>query len=673
PYTSGDMSFQFITSVNTIDRDAETRRRVRSHARRQKLTNDSSSEPAPSAKSSSTSQKDRTSKFRLGTPTTTASSSSKKASPKGSRMHASPVSSGSNGDVSTTPSSGTSSGDVISPADPASAATTLTAYSGHVDMITNELGYMIIRELPPLSALPIQTTPMTENLFIYMLCVCLSPKEKFVQKWFDRCGAPSYFTNYHSSFLAHSHSMNPGGDLLDFLTIDPAMTHAFMGFMAAMHNALADWDDSSTIDFHRQETIQSINQRLSLESKGQDVPVSDSVIVSVSLLVNIESFVGSVASARAHMNGLLRMVELRGGLIDGLGYSPLLQRALSWADFAYATMAAVPLSFPFVPQIAGSLDIQDRFMSRSMMINNNTASGQQQRRRHGLLLLDREAMELFELLFSTTEAVNNFEFARIDALKEQRSQMSDTVYLMEYRLCALEEQARTRAAQLRSNTAAIANPRDLSEPLVYASHLFLHLVLRGQPPAAKRHKALTEALMTSLSGLLIHLGWLFGTASGSPRSTNYTTDTPGAQAYLSSQSWAPSSSSYQGPAPFHSNGPDTPAAVKPEAGHMEPETALEDLHDDILLWILFVGCCVQMRPPHPRRHEHEVPKTLDSTFLSRDHRPFFVLALRRLCRERALAEKEVLMDRLRAVVWMNTWCERQLDMVWALLGLELEL
>ncbi|KAK7985748.1 hypothetical protein PG988_003370 [Apiospora saccharicola] len=651
------MSFQFITSINTIDRDAETRRRVRSHARRQKLTQDSSSEQAPpSTKSGSTSQKDRTS--------------------------------------NSTPSSGTS-GDVISSSGPAS-ATSLAAYSGHVDMITNELGYMIIRELPPFPALPIQTTPMTENLFRYMLCVCLSPKEKFVQKWFDRCGAPSYFTNCpdHSSFLAHSHSMNPGGDLFDFvsftnmtpvlwyyclipcaqLTVDPAMTHAFMGFMAAMHNALADWDDSSTIDFHRQETIQSINKRLNMESKGQDVPVSDSVIVSVSLLVNIESFIGSVASARAHMNGLVRMVELRGGLIDGLGYSPLLQRALSWADFAYATMAAVPLSFQFVPQISGSLDIQDRFMSRSMTINNNNNNNtandhqqQQQRGRHDLLLLDGETMELFELLFSTTEAVNNFEFARIDALKEQRSQMSDTVYLMEYRLCAMEQQARARSAQL-GNGATLANPTDLSEPLVWASHLFLHLALRGQPPAAKRHKALTESLMTSLSGLLIHLGWLFGTNSDPSSPPNYTTDAPGAHAYTSEQSWH--SSPYTGTAaPFH--GSNIPITIKSEPG-TEPEAAIIDnLHDDIFLWILFVGCCVQMRPSHPR-NEYEIP-TLDSTFLARDHRPFFVLALRRLCRERAILEKEVLIDRLRAIVWMNTWCERQLDMVWALLGLELEL
>lgn len=388
----------------------------------------------------------------------------------------------------------------------------------------------------------------------------------------------------------------------------------------------------------------------------------------------MQSFIGSVASARAHMNGLLRMVELRGGLIDGLGYSPLLQRALSWADFAYATMAAVPLSFPFVPQISGSLDTQDRFMSRSATINNNAASGyQQQHGRHSLLLLEPEATELFELLFSTTEAVNNFEFARIDALKEQRSQMSDTVYLMEYRLCAMEQQARAHAAQLGNST----NPTDFSESLVYASHLFLHLALRGQPPAAKRHKALTESLMTSLSGLLIHLGWLFGINSDPSPPSNYTTDAPGAHVYASEEGWLPSSlSSYQEtPASFHDSISIMPATAIKSEPETEPETqtaVIDDLHDDLLLWILFVGCCVQMRPAHPLRNEYEIP-TLDSTFLARDHRPFFVLALRRLCRERALLDKEVLIDRLRAIVWMNTWCERQLDMVWALLGLELEL
>ena len=111
----------------------------------------------------------------------------------------------------------------------------------------------------------------------------------------------------HSSFLANSHAMNPGGDLMGFvsqyhhymlsgestnaesqLSIDPAMTHAFMAMIAAMHNALADWDDMTTIDFHRHEAIQIINKRLNSEGRSLSIPVSDGVMVSVSLLVQIE-------------------------------------------------------------------------------------------------------------------------------------------------------------------------------------------------------------------------------------------------------------------------------------------------------------------------------------------------------------------------------------------------
>ncbi|KAI1211889.1 uncharacterized protein F4807DRAFT_380295 [Annulohypoxylon truncatum] len=55
--------FQFITSINTVARDDETRRKVRSHARRQKLPHGPSQPPQGTKKSGS--QKDHTSKFRL--------------------------------------------------------------------------------------------------------------------------------------------------------------------------------------------------------------------------------------------------------------------------------------------------------------------------------------------------------------------------------------------------------------------------------------------------------------------------------------------------------------------------------------------------------------------------------------------------------------------------------
>lgn len=178
------MTFQFITSINTIDRDAETRRKVRSHARRQKLPHGPAGPAQGAAPETPSTQKDRTSKFRLGS-SVKATPKSRKARP-GSASAAATASSAS--DRSSSPSQSRSS----SATDDLAAVEARSGYE--TTMITNDLGFTVVRELPPFSTLPIQTTPLTENLFKYIICVCLSPKEKFVQKWFDRCGAPSYFS-----------------------------------------------------------------------------------------------------------------------------------------------------------------------------------------------------------------------------------------------------------------------------------------------------------------------------------------------------------------------------------------------------------------------------------------------------------------------------------------------
>ena len=61
-----------------------------------------------------------------------------------------------------------------------------------------------------------------------------------------------------------------------------------MANVAAMHNSLANWDDTTTIDFHRFQAVKSVNERLNMEGKDMDTPVSDGVIVAVALLVNTE-------------------------------------------------------------------------------------------------------------------------------------------------------------------------------------------------------------------------------------------------------------------------------------------------------------------------------------------------------------------------------------------------
>ncbi|KAH6648786.1 hypothetical protein BKA67DRAFT_372725 [Truncatella angustata] len=202
PTTVGVTGFQFITSVNTIKRDDETRKRVRSHARRQKLPN----EPAikqPAQKRAS--QKERVSKFRLNT--------TKSQAPVNRQTHTPPKSASPNSISSQNDSSPTTFDGPIE-----DIKIERTQDDLRSDMITNELAFVVAAELPSFSVLPIRTTPLTEKLFKWMICVCLSPQEKFVQKWFDSNGAPSYFSTYHSSFIALSFAMNPQGDWFDYVS-----------------------------------------------------------------------------------------------------------------------------------------------------------------------------------------------------------------------------------------------------------------------------------------------------------------------------------------------------------------------------------------------------------------------------------------------------------------------
>lgn len=61
-----------------------------------------------------------------------------------------------------------------------------------------------------------------------------------------------------------------------------------MANVAAMHNSLANWDDTTAIDFHRFQAVKTVNERLNLEGKDIDSPVSDGLIIAVALLVNTE-------------------------------------------------------------------------------------------------------------------------------------------------------------------------------------------------------------------------------------------------------------------------------------------------------------------------------------------------------------------------------------------------
>ncbi|KAI0203253.1 hypothetical protein F4808DRAFT_458021 [Astrocystis sublimbata] len=628
--------FQFITSINTVAHDEETRRKVRSHARRQKLSNETS--PSSQPRKSAT-QKERISKFRLKP-----SAHPSETSPDDSINSRN----GSNNTIKKSSSvvkfhpKPNSGGRLAKP--------TVASSDSLPTMISRELALVVAKELPTFPMLRIQTTPLTETLLKYCFTVCLCPREAVVEKWFDRAGAPTYMMTYYSGFLANAFAMNPEGNFFDALHIDTAITHAFMALVASMHNALAQWDDTSTFEFHRLEAIKAINERLNIEGKTPNVPISDGITMAVALLVNNETFTGSTSAAAAHMCGLKHIVDMRGGVVEGFKYASVIQRALVWADFSYAYASGQPLMFPFVPQLASSLEIRNRFQGRlsepTSMLPNPTS----------LMVRNGEIVGIFELLYSIADCLDSFDYNNLENMSTERIQLSDSIYLAEWRLFQLGGLYRNKRNSKHTGSLSLARETemvkcgevecagpagmDLSESWMLAGHLFMHLALRGQPPAAPRHQGITEALMSSLCDTLSALDLLASPEPyGSPRSY-YSAGSLGSSSVAT---WSTSTSNTSGLSTCNHH------PVKPE----------DDLAKNILLWILFVGSCVRL-PATPTEFHYS-----HQAVLLGDHHQFFIHALKNYCLMRYITDKDTLATRLKDVCWLNSWCVNQLTMIWA--------
>lgn len=269
-----------------------------------------------------------------------------------------------------------------------------------------------------------------------------------------------------------------------------------------------------------------------------------------------------------------------------------------------------------------------------------------------LTIYNREAVELFELLYSITECINNFDYATLEDTYGERIQVSDSIYMVEWRLCQLEEFSRSRhstragsvpllhSVEAEDKQPRYPSPTDLSDVLIYSAHLFLHLAIRGQPPSAQRHRALTEALVSSLWDPLLTLDLLSQPKVYQASGSQLGRSNAGPSTTASISTYVPTSSEIS-----HPNLPRPPK---------------DELHANILLWALFVGSCVRV----------PVPLTEISALVG-DHHEFFVNALKNYCRARNIVEKGDLQAKLRDTMWLYSWCEYQLGLLWAEIGNDL--
>lgn len=127
-----------------------------------------------------------------------------------------------------------------------------------------------------------------------------------------------------------------GGPSPDFLRLsdlssilnDPATLHAAM-LLATSHFRMVQGPESHAIDLLQLKSmaVNEIIKALTEEGRG----ISDHLIAAVAKLASYEALYGERTICNTHMQGLTRMVSLRGGL-PALGLGGFLEHFCLWVD-----------------------------------------------------------------------------------------------------------------------------------------------------------------------------------------------------------------------------------------------------------------------------------------------------------------------------------------------------
>lgn len=95
---------------------------------------------------------------------------------------------------------------------------------------------------------------------------------------------------------------------------------------------------------HKGKLIKALNAKLG----DRKYALSNETIGAVAMLAAMESFLGNCKELRVHMNGLQRMVYMRGGL-HSLGWDGVLRMFISWQDLLSSEMIPSSLRFKQTP------------------------------------------------------------------------------------------------------------------------------------------------------------------------------------------------------------------------------------------------------------------------------------------------------------------------------------
>ncbi|ORX96653.1 hypothetical protein BCR34DRAFT_593790 [Clohesyomyces aquaticus] len=286
--------------------------------------------------------------------------------------------------------------------------------------------------------------------------------------------------SFYGSMKTNSFALNPDGDFFEFALGDTTALHALVSTFGCLRSLSYGIQEDPTVLQHQAEAVRLINQRLTTERNH----FSDGLIMAVSVLVNQATMSTRFLQGKIHLDGLAKMIEMRGG-VEQVNSRLVLQRVITWGDFCFSSAWGQPLRFPAVQSLYSipERDITERSFHPIIYEPEDV-------RYPGIVVSDISVLEAMDTLQDITQSL-----AKSPLSSTERRAISNAIYHVEYELCRSNSAGDSDGAlQLVFNVDAL----DLSAPLATAAQLFLHLGIRNLPAKAQRHQRLFNNLRMSL-------------------------------------------------------------------------------------------------------------------------------------------------------------------------------
>ncbi|KAH8705577.1 hypothetical protein BGW36DRAFT_353979 [Talaromyces proteolyticus] len=265
---------------------------------------------------------------------------------------------------------------------------------------------------------------------------------------------------------------------------NPAWTFMSISYSAARLEVLKNEDNQESA-YYLSRSRSAMNEIITTSPNE----VEDSTIVAVSCLSNIACLSGSVSDALVHINGLQRMVELRGGL-NNLGLSGITRRMVQWSDLlcsaTFQTKPRLPRwQFENMPPLSTFLpettSTSDFYEPPFNSVLKDTA-----------ILSNR--VEVLDVLKNLHELTTFLNLSNIKELPFEAA-YPDRLYGVEHKvLCLIAEEEKEEV-----DTANRYQQHDITRLLLRVSLLYIYTNLRQTPIGGKLRRRLVKRLQEFLN------------------------------------------------------------------------------------------------------------------------------------------------------------------------------